>query len=153
MAAAHAQGVVHGDLKPANILVTPTGAVKVVDFGMARRAAPPSQGEETVVWNPGTDGGISGTPAYMAPEQARGEPATPESDVFALGVILYELATGRRARPAGNLLELLRRIDLEDLTGDLADVPEPFAEVLRLALAAAAADRRITMARIAELLA
>ena len=153
MAAAHAQGVVHGDLKPANILVTPAGAVKVVDFGMARRASLPSQGEETGVWSPGTDGGISGTPAYMAPEQARGEPATPESDVFALGVILYELATSRRARPAGNLLELLRRIELEDLTGDLADAPEPFAEVLRLALAAAAADRRITMARIAELLA
>jgi serine/threonine protein kinase len=153
MAAAHAQGVVHGDLKPANILVTPVGAVKVVDFGMARRAAPPPQGEETGVWNPGAGGGISGTPAYMAPEQARGEPATPESDVFSLGVILYELATGRRARPAGNLLELLRSIDREDLTRDLADAPERFAEVLRLALAGAPADRRITMARIADLLA
>jgi serine/threonine protein kinase len=153
MAAAHDGGVVHGDLKPSNILVTPAGVVKVVDFGMARRATPPPPGGETAIWNPGADGGISGTPAYMAPEQARGEPATPASDVFSLGVILYELVTGRRARAEGNLLELLHRIDREDLTRELAGTPEPFAEVLRLALAAAPAGRRITMARIAELLA
>jgi eukaryotic-like serine/threonine-protein kinase len=153
IAAAHAQGVVHGDLKPANVLVTPAGTVKVVDFGMARRSAPPAQGEKTVLWDPSAAGGISGTPAYMAPEQARGEPATPASDVFSLGVMLYELTTGQRARAEGNLLELLRGIDREDLTRQLADTPEPFADVLRLALAVAPAERRITMAQIAERLA
>ena len=153
IAAAHAQGVVHGDLKPANVLVTPAGTVKVVDFGMARRSSSPVQGEETGLWDPGAAGGISGTPAYMAPEQARGEPATPASDVFSLGVLLYELVTGRRARAEGNLLELLHRIDLEDLTRHLAGTPAPFADVLRLALAVAPADRRITMTQIAERLA
>src|SRR5437660_8826745 len=145
MAAAHAQGVVHGDLKPANVLVTPAGTVKVVDFGMARRSSSPVHAEETGLWDPGAAGGISGTPAYMAPEQARGEPATPASDVFSLGVMLYELVTGRRARAEGNLLELLHRIDLEDLTRHLAGTPAPFADVLRLALAVAPADRRIPM--------
>jgi serine/threonine protein kinase len=153
MAAAHAQGVVHGDLKPANILVTPAGMVKVVDFGMARRSAPAVQGEETGLWDPGAAGGISGTPAYMAPEQARGESATPASDVFSLGVMLYELVTGRRARAEGNLLELLHRIDREDLTHHLDGTPEPFADVLRMALAATPAERRITMAQIAARLA
>jgi serine/threonine protein kinase len=151
MAAAHAQGVVHGDLKPANILVTPAGLVKVVDFGMARRSAP--QADATALWDPSPAGGISGTPAYMAPEQARGEQATPASDVFSLGLMLYELVSGRRARGEGNLLELLHRIDQEDLTRHLDDMLEPFAEVLRLALAVAPAERRITMAEIAERLA
>ena len=150
MAAAHAQGVVHGDLKPANILVTPDGTVKIVDFGMARRSPSSAQGEKTVLWDPGPAGGISGTPGYMAPEQARGEPATPASDVFSLGVMLYELVTGRRARAEGNLLELLHRIEGEDLTRHLAGTPEPFADVLRQALAVAPAQRRITMTQIAE---
>jgi serine/threonine protein kinase/peroxiredoxin len=153
MAAAHAQGVVHGDLKPANVLVTPTGTVKVVDFGLARRSSAPAQGEKTVLWDPTPTGGISGTLAYMAPEQARGESASLASDIFSLGVMLYELTTGRCARAEGNLLEMLHRIDREDLTRELVGMPEPFADVLRLALAVAPAERRITMAQIAERLA
>jgi serine/threonine protein kinase len=151
IAAAHAQGVVHGDLKPANVLVTPAGTVKLVDFGMARRSVPEVKGDETGLWDPSPAGRISGTPAYMAPEQARGELATPASDVYSLGVMLYELLTGQRARPEGdNLLEMLYRIDQEDLTRQLAGMPEPFAGILRLALAAPPAQRRITMAQIAE---
>jgi predicted Ser/Thr protein kinase len=153
MEAAHAKGVVHGDLKPANILITDAGTVKIVDFGMARRAASPVRGEETGLWEVHSPGGISGTPAYMAPEQARGEAPTPASDIFSLGVMLYELVTGQRARAEGNLLELIHRIDHEDLTKHLAEPPGPFGEVLRLALAAIPAARRITMTQIAAMLA
>jgi serine/threonine protein kinase len=150
MASAHAQGVVHSDLKPANVLVTPAGTAKIVDFGMARRNRLPIQTDETGVWDSDRPSGISGTPAQMAPEQARGEQATPESDVFSLGVMLYEMVTGRRAREAGNLLELLRSIEREDLTSRLGEIPDPFAGVLQRALVAASADRRITMEEIAE---
>jgi serine/threonine protein kinase len=150
MAAAHAQGVVHGDLKPANILVTLGGTVKVMDFGMARRRRPAGQMSETILWEPTPSGGISGTPAYMAPEQASGEAATPASDVFSLGLILYEMVTGRAARVGDNILELLRDISHEDAARYAAEVPEPFADILRLALAGDPQQRRITMAQIAQ---
>jgi serine/threonine protein kinase len=149
MAAAHAQGVIHGDLKPANILVTVAGSAKVMDFGMARRHAPPPQGDETSLWSPIPAGGLSGTPAYMAPEQARGAPASAASDVFSLGLVLYEMATGRRARGQGNLLEVLRRIDQDDAARLADQTPPPLAGVLAQALAADP-GRRITMAHMAE---
>lgn len=153
MAAAHAQGVVHGDLKPANILITAAGIAKVVDFGMARRDAPTRSADETEVWNPAPSGGISGTPAYMAPEQAYGQVPTQASDVFSLGLILYEIVAGRRARGEGNILEMLRRIDHEDTAQYAGQVPEPFAGILWQALALDPALRRISMAEIADRLA
>jgi serine/threonine-protein kinase len=153
MAAAHAQGVVHGDLKPANILVTADGTAKVMDFGTARRSRLAAHAGDTILWDPAPPGSISGTPAYMAPEQARGEPATPASDVFSLGLIVYEMVTGRHARAEGSILEVLHRIDQEDPSHYAALAPEPFAGILRLALAADPAQRRITMAQIAERLA
>jgi serine/threonine protein kinase len=152
MAAAHAQGVVHGDLKPANILVTADGTAKVMDFGMARRIRPATDGAATVLWEP-SSGGISGTPAYMAPEQARGERASPASDVFSLGLILHEMVTGRYARTQDTLLKSLHAIAREDPTRYADEVPEPFAGILRLALAAETARRQITMAEIAQRLA
>jgi serine/threonine protein kinase/peroxiredoxin len=150
MTAAHAQGVVHGDLKPANIMVTSAGTAKVTDFGMARQSRPDEHGSATIRWEPTPTGSISGTPAYMAPEQARGLPATPASDVFSLGLVLYEMLTGRYARPDSTVLEVLRGIAQEDPTRYAAEAPEPFSDILRLALAADPAQRRITMAEIAK---
>ena len=96
VAAAHAQGIVHRDLKPANVMLTPEGRVKVLDFGIARRTALPDAATRAQTFDAtfGGAGTIVGTAGYMAPEQVEGRPATERSDVFALGVILYELLSG-----------------------------------------------------------
>ncbi|MGZ8641508.1 MAG: Stk1 family PASTA domain-containing Ser/Thr kinase [Actinomycetota bacterium] len=84
--AAHSQGIVHRDIKPENILVTTGGTVKVADFGLARAYA---DGKATQA------GGVQGTVQYLSPEQIRGEPADPRSDLYSLGIVTYELLTGR----------------------------------------------------------
>ncbi|MBV9447097.1 MAG: protein kinase [Streptosporangiaceae bacterium] len=84
--AAHAAGLVHRDIKPGNLLVSPDGHVKITDFGIARAAG------SVAVTSPGT---LIGTPAYMAPERAAGAPATPAADLYALGIVTYQCLTGR----------------------------------------------------------
>src|SRR5580704_8609510 len=94
MAAAHALGIVHRDLKPGNILVTRDGRVKILDFGLATSAASTADATLTMLTDPGT---TVGTVAYMPPEQARGQAVDARSDLWSLGVVLYEMAT--RTRP------------------------------------------------------
>jgi alkyl hydroperoxide reductase subunit AhpC len=152
MAAAHRQGIVHGDLKPGNLLVTRGGAVKITDFGLSRRAPPPQTMDDTQVWVAAEDGKIAGTPAYMSPEQSRGEPVTANSDVFSLGAVLYEMVTGKQAFAGDNVLrvlDLIRNVDSYQLA---AEAPEPFRTILREALVRDATHRGITMEVIAELL-
>jgi hypothetical protein len=97
LAAAHEQGVLHRDLKPANVMIDDAGNVRVLDFGLAGLAED-FRGRDTA----------SGTPAYMAPEQLAGREVTIRSDIYALGLVIYEIFTGRRAFAARSLEELLR---------------------------------------------
>jgi serine/threonine protein kinase len=153
MASAHAHKIVHGDLKPANLMIAREGLVKIMDFGLARRDAINSPTSETSSWSTASSSGLSGTPDYMSPEQARGEPATAQSDVFALGLAMYEMVTGQKAVRGAGLLNVLRQIDTLDANRYAADMPEPLAGILRRALALDVRQPQITMAEDAEMLA
>ena len=119
LAVAHAAQIVHRDIKPDNVMVRPDGYAKLLDFGLAR-VQPDAFGGSTVAAPTGahTEAGlILGTVGYMAPEQARGEPVSAEADIFALGVVLYELVTGRHPFSAASQLGTLHAL--------LWDTPEP----------------------------
>jgi eukaryotic-like serine/threonine-protein kinase len=136
LAAAHAKGIVHRDVKPDNVFVTADGRVKILDFGLARqRAVLASAGETdvaTLARSPGTGAGVLlGTVGYMSPEQARGEPADARSDVFGFGCVVYEMLSGRRAFARGSAIETLHAI-LNDEPPRLADLPGPIPEGLGL---------------------
>lgn len=98
LAAAHENGVIHGDLKPANVMVDGRGRIRIMDFGLARFGAETED-----------DGEIVGTPAYMAPEQFTGSAASVRTDLYALGLVLYEVFTGRRAVEGKSVAEFAER--------------------------------------------
>jgi hypothetical protein len=102
LGAAHAKGIVHRDLKPDNIFVTPAGHPKVLDFGIAK-LRPEMGGSYTQT------GSLLGTPHYMSPEQAMGKPVDHRTDIYAMGVILFECATGQKPFNAESLFDLLRK--------------------------------------------
>lgn len=152
MALAHAVGIVHGDLKPANVMITEGGAAKILDFGLSRRSDHTGPTDDTASFSGSAEGFLSGTPRYMAPEQAQGKPATPASDVFALGLMVYEVISGRQAFDGTSLLELLGQIARVDAEQLAAGLPDPFAGIVREALVANPASRTISMQQICDLL-
>jgi serine/threonine-protein kinase len=99
LSVAHRKGVIHGDVKPANILITEDNHVKLMDFGMARLASKDAK-----------DTPLLGTPAYWCPEQIMGKPQDARSDIFSLGVVMYEMITGRRPFDADSLQGICSRI-------------------------------------------
>jgi serine/threonine-protein kinase len=139
---AHRKGVIHGDVKPANILVTQDNHVKLTDFGMARLASRDAK-----------DTPLLGTPAYWCPEQIMGKPQDARSDIFSLGVLMYEMVTGKRPFDADSLQGICSRVlSSTPLPPSHANpsVPAAFNEIVASCLAKDPVQRCASAAMLAE---
>ncbi|WP_405108739.1 serine/threonine protein kinase [Micromonospora sp. NBC_01405] len=149
LVAAHAASLVHRDLKPQNVMLTPGGVVKVLDFGVAALLGPAEASRLT------TTGSTLGTPAYIAPEQAAGGPVGPAVDLYAVGCILFEMLAGRKPYEATNALDMLRQhmhAPIPIILDHRRDVPEELAHLVFCLLAKNAAERPASAAEVERLL-
>jgi len=138
LAVAHDKGIVHRDLKPGNVMVTNEGHVKVLDFGLAKDVRAANGGDLTLTSDSQTQiGVVMGTPAYMSPEQAAGRLLDHRTDIFSLGVVLHEMATGRRPFEGTSSAELVSAI-LRDTPPSVIDarpdLPSDLARIIRRCL-------------------
>jgi TolB-like protein/Tfp pilus assembly protein PilF len=138
LAAAHDKGIVHRDLKPANVMVSNEGRVKVLDFGLAKDVSATDPADATLTSDHRTRAGmVMGTPAYMSPEQTAGRPLDHRTDIFSLGVVLHEMATGRRpfeGNSSAELISAILRDNPPSITDARPDLPSDLARIVRRCL-------------------
>ncbi len=145
LAVAHGKGIVHRDLKPANVMVTEEGRIKVLDFGLAKEIRAANSSDATMTSAGHTEVGlVMGTPRYMSPEQIAGRTLDHRTDIFSLGIILYEMSTGWRPFAGTSSAELASAIlrDTPPLVTDLrANLPADLARIIQRCLEKSAGDR------------
>jgi eukaryotic-like serine/threonine-protein kinase len=137
LAAAHEKSIVHRDLKPANVMVSNEGRVKVLDFGLAKDVRGASLSDATLTASQTQVGVVMGTPAYMSPEQISGRPLDHRTDIFSLGVVLHEMATGRRpfeGKSSAELVSAILRDTPLSVTDVRPDLPSGLARIIRRCL-------------------
>ena len=151
LAHAHSRGILHRDLKPANVVCDSSGRARILDFGIARRL-PGEVSDELSTAAVSVDPAFAGTLAYMAPEVVRGETQDQRSDLWSLGVVLYEMATGKRPFHGDNVIDLAAAIVRDPPAPLPHDVPSPFASVVMRLLAKSPVERYATAGEVAAAL-